>query len=1021
MAKLGGAKMGFGIPPPLVPKPAPVVQDPVSVLQSENLATESSQTSLPPERIALPPMPKRAGPPRRKTPVPTPTGQEANQRMEEYQKSQDDILTPPQLVKNLENPVEQGSPSGRPGPLEIDQEHLEEKIHDQNKKYSEDDDHHKSDQKNIGPPSDKSDSPKIEKFEPPIQEDQSSAPVHEQLLSSNTNDRNQLVGASHTYAVTEGSVRPNSQEEVTNEDHPEIDSRTLDMCSNEEGTLAEVHEKGQEFESEMRTEENNVDKPQVRSYLEESDLSKQLDDSVETEEKSGNLDALTNQPEYSDMKNDKHAPAAPPRRPLPPTLGAVHHDDGRQLEFPEEAEESLADEKSPSRVKTMLAGSMGLPPLSPRPNTRKPSGPREPKSPLTSIQKEDEIDKQSTVPRDLEASSAENVAVVSSDYHAQPDPHLIMDEETPSEYQKKPDSMDSKRLETENEETRTERVEDCEANDYEEEDEETSRRRRLAERMAKMGGRSMMGPMFSPVGSGSPPARRPSSNRAPPQLASQSTSYSPTIRKLPSPPRKPPPPRLPSSDSLPVASINLPPLPRSAPPPANPDLTFDKSEETEYEVQPPPPVPPKRPSQVRTLSNFENPPSTSSSSPPPASPSVRPSIPFGYQDALRRSNTRSQSNSSGLEERVLSHQKELEERGRELIDGSPPQPPPQPKRSLPSLPPGVPASSGYTQHNEDKESPSHPSRSGSFESSRSGNRRRSGLNEQQDLKTGQSPGGASRFAKPTAEALLPEVSYSSSRMGFKARDLDLASERWWRHRPVAPPSSVSSMKDVLVRLQGSSTLQKGKSIYQYELVVIRDDYSKTIVNIKFDDNDDESGTEMNQLHYPPPEPYDISALQELGQTLGPQIVARAKAKEDEKGFKGEEDGASLVKTIVRSLEVALEPVGQTYGEVVYKCEIQDVKGAHPEIEVKDDIRPGDIVASYGATFKGKGIGHGSMNLGTVSNPHLGIVAEHDVKKNKFKAYGIFHGKVELISYRLDEMKSGCIKVFRVLDKDFLEN
>lgn len=57
------------------------------------------------------------------------------------------------------------------------------------------------------------------------------------------------------------------------------------------------------------------------------------------------------------------------------------------------------------------------------------------------------------------------------------------------------------------------------------------------------------------------------------------------------------------------------------------------------------------------------------------------------------------------------------------------------------------------------------------------------------------------------------------------------------------------------------------------------------------------------------------------------------------------------------------------------------------------------MASYGASFKGKGIGHNSMTLGSLLTPHAGVVSENDIKKNKFKAFGVFNGKVELLSYR----------------------
>ncbi|KAH9445162.1 hypothetical protein Pst134EA_031794 [Puccinia striiformis f. sp. tritici] len=53
-----------------------------------------------------------------------------------------------------------------------------------------------------------------------------------------------------------------------------------------------------------------------------------------------------------------------------------------------------------------------------------------------------------------------------------------------------------------------------------------------------------------------------------------------------------------------------------------------------------------------------------------------------------------------------------------------------------------------------------------------------------------------------------------------------------------------------------------------------------------------------------------------------------------------------------------------------------------------------------ASFKGKGIGHNSMNLGAGPILISGVISENDIKKNKLKAFGVHNGKVELMSYRL---------------------
>lgn len=536
-----------------------------------------------------------------------------------------------------------------------------------------------------------------------------------------------------------------------------------------------------------------------------------------------------------------------------------------------------------------------------------------------------------------------------------------------------------------------------------EEDDETARRRRIAERMAKMGGRSMMGgmvPLFAPG---------PSNAASPTRKASTANNVSSPLqpsRALPTPVH----PNLPSSNDSSPAMSSAPSPPRRAAPFPNPTDSHENS---------PPRIPPNRP----TISST---PAPEDEVPPSARSSVsmsphRPRVPTAYHSSPKHSSLLRQPSLPGsvqsMDEQVggsvegqansLGH---MPNDPAEFLSKTPP------TRSIPSLPNSAAAGAtlGISYAGG---APDELLTNNTFEAEQN-----SGMNLDVEPELSFEKSSKGRSHQSTgSEAGLPADENMGRQKSFKARDLDIASERWWRCRPVQPPSSVTSLDDVFIRLQGTSSLVKGVTISQYELIVIRDDYSKTVVNVKFEDNpDDESSTELTQSHYHPPEPYEVSKLQSLSYTFGPQIVSRAKAKEDEKGFKGIE-GSTFVKTIIQSLGNALEPVGSTFGQVIYHCNvIQDSKGSQPEIHVMDDIRPGDVVACYGASFKGKGIGHNSMNLGSLVNPHIGVVYENDIKKNKFKAFGIFNGKVELMSYRLDELRSGSIVVYRVLDKTFID-
>ncbi|KAF9644065.1 hypothetical protein BDM02DRAFT_3103478 [Thelephora ganbajun] len=84
-----------------------------------------------------------------------------------------------------------------------------------------------------------------------------------------------------------------------------------------------------------------------------------------------------------------------------------------------------------------------------------------------------------------------------------------------------------------------------------------------------------------------------------------------------------------------------------------------------------------------------------------------------------------------------------------------------------------------------------------------------------------------------------------------------------------------------------------------------------------------------------------------------------------------------------------------------------------------DIMPGDIITLQDAKLKGhKGIQtyHQSIGEGT---PVVAVVGEYDPKKSKVKAYQasqhVGNQTVESVSYRLEDLKSGSIKIFRVLE------
>ncbi|KAH9980039.1 hypothetical protein BGW80DRAFT_1164070 [Lactifluus volemus] len=87
-----------------------------------------------------------------------------------------------------------------------------------------------------------------------------------------------------------------------------------------------------------------------------------------------------------------------------------------------------------------------------------------------------------------------------------------------------------------------------------------------------------------------------------------------------------------------------------------------------------------------------------------------------------------------------------------------------------------------------------------------------------------------------------------------------------------------------------------------------------------------------------------------------------------------------------------------------------------------DIMPGDVVVLRGARLKGhKGLQSYNMSAGE-SAPCVGVVSEFDAKKVKLKALQanqrVGQATVESVSYRLEDLKSGTIKVRLFRNADF---
>lgn len=168
----------------------------------------------------------------------------------------------------------------------------------------------------------------------------------------------------------------------------------------------------------------------------------------------------------------------------------------------------------------------------------------------------------------------------------------------------------------------------------------------------------------------------------------------------------------------------------------------------------------------------------------------------------------------------------------------------------------------------------------------------------------------------------------------------------------------------------------------------------------------------------PAEHYTSAELEAIWNRVGLQILTSAKlfADRSKKMVIGDGTPVGFVQAVLAAVPSA-RPISMRdkyYGYPIYAQ-------TGPGVDKKEcDIMPGDIVALTDVKLKGfKGLQSYNLHIGTSGGPLLAIVHEYEGgKKHKLKVYQAAlqsntFPSIESTSYRLDDLKSGTIQVFRV--------
>ena len=245
---------------------------------------------------------------------------------------------------------------------------------------------------------------------------------------------------------------------------------------------------------------------------------------------------------------------------------------------------------------------------------------------------------------------------------------------------------------------------------------------------------------------------------------------------------------------------------------------------------------------------------------------------------------------------------------------------------------------------------------------------------------------------------------------FMANDIDTSeSSQWWAQPKMLPPS-LHARKDVSVDMQET---QSGGVVEKLVSILFMD-YSQTLITARFDSNNP-SAVELSQHQEPPPPRLRPDQLESAYEQFGRKIAKEAESKQSSVVGNGTPHG--FVDELLKLHPDALAPVStRAYGALVY------ANLANASTQVFDEIRPGDIVTFRNARFQGKvGAMHAKYAVDVGKPDHVGVVVEWDGSKKKVRVWeqGREHKKVKPESFRMGDLRSGEVRVWRVMSRGWV--
>ncbi|KAK6456741.1 uncharacterized protein RJT20DRAFT_126790 [Scheffersomyces xylosifermentans] len=241
---------------------------------------------------------------------------------------------------------------------------------------------------------------------------------------------------------------------------------------------------------------------------------------------------------------------------------------------------------------------------------------------------------------------------------------------------------------------------------------------------------------------------------------------------------------------------------------------------------------------------------------------------------------------------------------------------------------------------------------------------------------------------------------------------------WWLkgELPVSLASKIGT--DLIFEVESNKIAKRGNRTVEYrDYYILFYDLSQLVLELSFVSEDPRSTIHVVN-HFAKPIPIARKdLLDKYHRYFGQSIVSYAAQ------FIGSKIQNDVVSTSINnglngggSAHVIPQIGSKSFGVTIYK-------NLNNNITIVDEIRPGDIFwVKNGKYVSHKGlIGGKSITLDGPDNVFTAIIYDYDPKKEKFKVIeSDLSGNVKKESYKLGEFKSGRIRVFRPVGRDYVD-